>query len=455
MGKRLTLFTNTFPYGAGETFLNEELPFVAKEFTQVDIFPLYIPAGGENLTSRTTPDNATVHPPLLKFDHKNKKGLVLNGVFTFAPLWFAVKEFFKERVFLLGRKLWLWANYLFILRSVMGNKEVMCRVMESVEQSDIAYFYWGDKSALLVPFLKRWLKGKHTPKFVVRFHGSDLYEEAKGYLPFREMLYKEVDYAVTISENGKEYIEKNYRNQPGNISVSHLGSFYHSDACPNLGAPVPSNTDAVDTQGAFNIVSCSNVIELKRVHLIAAAMLTLEQDSALAATLKECGINHLCWTHIGDGPLLEPIKDFIVQNGVERGEERDLTPVAFNFLGAIPHNKVIEYYQSHYTDLFVQVSRTEGIPVSIMEALSFGIPVVATNVGGVSEIIPDKCSWGTLVNADITTRELADTIKGWILKSIELPEFETALAARKQWEQQWNSRNNYTKFAEFLNDIVQ
>ena len=38
-------------------------------------------------------------------------------------------------------------------------------------------------------------------------------------------------------------------------------------------------------------------------------------------------------------------------------------------------------------DLFLTVSANEGIPVSIMEAQSFGIPVIATDVGGISEIV--------------------------------------------------------------------
>ena len=77
-----------------------------------------------------------------------------------------------------------------------------------------------------------------------------------------------------------------------------------------------------------------------------------------------------------------------MQNGPAEDEAEGLTPVAFNFLGAMPHSKVLEYYQTHYTDLFIQASRSEGIPVSIMEALSYGTPVLATNVGGVAELLP-------------------------------------------------------------------
>lgn len=448
----LAIFTNTYPYGNSETFLAQEVPFVFGEFDRVHVFPLYIPQGEEGEKCREMPSNAILHRPLLERDHKDKRGLLLDGLLNTAPMGFALKEFFGRKVYGSRKKLWLWGNYLCILRSILGNRRMMKEVAQTIGNCSCAYFYWGDKSALAIPFLKKKPSLEKMPKFVVRFHGSDIYEEAKGYLPFREMLYGAVDYAVTISENGKEYIERNYASQPGETRVFRLGSAFHSDACPNLGAPVPENGNEADSTGAYNILSCSNVIELKRVHLIAAAMLFLERDRELACALKEKGISHICWTHIGDGPLLAPIKEMLMQNGVPEGEE-EITPVAFNFLGALPHNKVLEYYQTHYTDLFIQTSRSEGIPVSIMEALSYGTPVIATDVGGVAELLPQGCGCGKLLPKDLDAQTLAGHMKSWILSSLELPEFDLALAARRQWEQKWDCRKNYTEFARFLKGL--
>jgi glycosyltransferase involved in cell wall biosynthesis len=45
-------------------------------------------------------------------------------------------------------------------------------------------------------------------------------------------------------------------------------------------------------------------------------------------------------------------------------------------------------------DLVVNPSTTEGLPNVILEAYSVAVPVVATNVGGVSElVIPDRTGW--------------------------------------------------------------
>ena len=49
----------------------------------------------------------------------------------------------------------------------------------------------------------------------------------------------------------------------------------------------------------------------------------------------------------------------------------------------------MNYYNTYEIDLFVNLSTIEGVPVSIMEAQSSGIPVLATDVGSSKEIVDD------------------------------------------------------------------
>lgn len=55
------------------------------------------------------------------------------------------------------------------------------------------------------------------------------------------------------------------------------------------------------------------------------------------------------------------------------------------YLPQISHDKILKYY--HQTLVYVLPSRYEGVPTTVLEALSCGIPVVGSNVGGVAEVL--------------------------------------------------------------------
>ena len=122
--------------------------------------------------------------------------------------------------------------------------------------------------------------------------------------------------------------------------------------------------------------------------------------------------------------------------------------IGIEFKGARPHGEILNFYKEEGADLFILASRSEGIPVSIMEAMSYGIPVIATNVGGVKELFRN-CPLGYIIDADIT----AEDLKSQILEYILLP--ESIHAQMKQncyfnWKEEWDALTNYTRFAEEL-----
>ena len=61
--------------------------------------------------------------------------------------------------------------------------------------------------------------------------------------------------------------------------------------------------------------------------------------------------------------------------------------------GHAPHGDVAVYYASHAVDAFINVSASEGLPVSIMETQSFGTPVIPTSVGGTPELVTQQNGW--------------------------------------------------------------
>lgn len=67
----------------------------------------------------------------------------------------------------------------------------------------------------------------------------------------------------------------------------------------------------------------------------------------------------------------------------------------FIFVGNIPYNEMPKYYSA--ADIFVLPSITEALGIVILEALAMGIPVIASNVGGIKDIIAHGYN-GLLVN---------------------------------------------------------
>jgi colanic acid/amylovoran biosynthesis glycosyltransferase len=111
----------------------------------------------------------------------------------------------------------------------------------------------------------------------------------------------------------------------------------------------------------------------------------------------------------------------------------------------------MEYYRNNPVDLFINTSSSEGLPVSIMEASSFGIPTIATNVGGTGEIVRDG-ETGFLLNADVSPKELADKIEQFAL----LPEGKKKLLrtnCRTLWMDEFHAATNYERFAQNIQPV--
>jgi len=80
----------------------------------------------------------------------------------------------------------------------------------------------------------------------------------------------------------------------------------------------------------------------------------------------------------GQGPLRSKLQSFAQAKGLEE---------AVQFLGHISHQRLLAIYAQREVDLVVLPSLIEGIPVSLMEAMGYGVPVIGTDVGGVGELL--------------------------------------------------------------------
>lgn len=85
----------------------------------------------------------------------------------------------------------------------------------------------------------------------------------------------------------------------------------------------------------------------------------------------------------GDGPLHQNLEENIRKNNLEK---------KFILLG----NRTDIGALLNAADLFVLYSATEGMPIALMEAMSAGVPLVASSLEGIQELVPDD-TYGTLI----------------------------------------------------------
>jgi glycosyltransferase involved in cell wall biosynthesis len=84
-------------------------------------------------------------------------------------------------------------------------------------------------------------------------------------------------------------------------------------------------------------------------------------------------------TIVGDGPLRPELERLAEELGVGR---------SVRFTGTIDHGAVVE--ELRRSDVYVHPARSDNNPLAIIEAMSLGLPIVATAVGGVPEMITDR-----------------------------------------------------------------
>ncbi|MBT4483741.1 MAG: glycosyltransferase, partial [Candidatus Latescibacteria bacterium] len=135
--------------------------------------------------------------------------------------------------------------------------------------------------------------------------------------------------------------------------------------------------------------------------------------------VRSISYKRLVFEIVGDGPERGMLDDLVKSLGIEE-------QVIFH--GRQPTEKTIEILDS--ADIFVLASRTakngdmEGIPVSLMEAMALGLPVISTYHSGIPELVSDGVS-GLLVKEN-TDEELANAL----IRLIKTPDLRIRLGAQ-------------------------
>lgn len=243
------------------------------------------------------------------------------------------------------------------------------------------YFYWFDYKCFGLAMHKH--KFPHI-RIIARTHGYDLYDyrELYGRQFFKPQTDVKLEKLMFAAQFAKEYYLERYGKQDSDKYPLHrLGV-----ADKNMSSE--NRRDAYIEE--FLLLSCSNAIPLKRVDLIIDG-LSLISDKKIK------------WVHIGGGDELDSLQKMAQKKlGVKDN-------IQFEFTDILPNDKVNSYYKEHYVSCFITTTSTEGgSPVSVQEALSFGVPVIAASIGELPCMVSDN---GILLSENPTGAEVGRAIE--------------------------------------------
>ena len=405
MSKTCILLTCEYPYITGEPFLENEMQYLSAAFDQIYLFP--INASTKHIPTRNVPENVKVFPLGCILSKMRYPVYIMNGLFC-SEKDLAITDKNPKKALLSayerGRSNFVYHK---ILETIQANH---------LNVSDVViYSYWFTDQAITAWRLKKHLTAQgHTVKAVCRAHGYDLYWErnSAGYLPYQDVTLKNLDGVYPCSDNGVLYLTEKHPNYTNKLHLARLGTLEHGHR-----QDANSNT----------IVTCCSLYKIKRISMFAKAF------QLLCEHRQDCH-----WVCIGDGEELSWLAEFINANHLEEN---------VTLLGRLPNEKVIEYYKTHDIKYFSNISMFEGVPVCIMEALSFGIPVIATNAGGTGELVSNEN--GVLLDVDVNHKQLANILDEAFSINNETYALKR-MAARKTWEEKSSAEKNYTAWCRLL-----
>lgn len=409
MKNKIVFSPRSFPFDYDEqSFLQAEFEELNKAF-DVSIISAANMTNGTPIPEYGEYNNLVLELDNIDYQQMSRIQRIISGLKSlFQPL------VIRESIHIISTKkhviMRLYQMFLFYIYSQRFANEV-----EKLDNIDLAanciyYTYWYDVQTFGFMLLK---KKYPNIRIVSRAHGFDLYEVQRPgfYQPFRKWMDMRITKLFFISQNGKEYYEnhfatKNYN--PNKYVLRYLGSEGREIYSPENKTKV------------FHIVSCSSLIGIKRVELIIQALSIVPDDISVE------------WDHFGDGNMYDELSKLAEKL------LNDKKNILYHFNGLVSNKEIHSFYQINAIDCFINVSSTEGLPISIQEALAYGIPIIASNVGGNAELINNN---GRLLSENPAPNEICDALV-WLFRMNSEFRHNLHMNSMILWKSKFDARKN-------------
>jgi len=243
----------------------------------------------------------------------------------------------------------------------LGVRAKVAQLISSGYDFDLidAHYYYPDGVAAAM------LGRKFNKPVVITGRGTDINLFPEYALPRKQILWAAAHarYSITVSAA--------LRNQLSSLGAdcNRIGVLRNGVDCEFF-KPSPNRKelrDALDLQG-ITLLSVGNLIELKGHHIVIQALAKLPDE-----------VNLLI---VGKGPMKTELRELVIKLGLQS---------RVRFDGPLTQDELVKRYAA--ADCLVLASSREGLPNVVLEAMASGTPVIATNAGGIPEIVDNSVGY--------------------------------------------------------------
>ena len=406
----LVLITTNHPFvhtGGEVMFVGPELKRLARELSQVRVVPLHATEARVEV-----PEGVEVDTSLSDAMQRDRFTAYLRALW-WPGFWAELMRAVRHGGWTGCARVWRWA----------ATAQTTYRWARSAFPSGSAalfYTYWRGGSTVA---LARLADEQAAMKVVTRVHRYELYEDAfdPPFQPWHPSLYQSLALTATVSQDGYDYL-RGAGVPAERLMLSRLGT----EASPSLAR--------ASTDGVLRIVSASFVTPVKRVPLIAQTVMDF------SARHRQQAVE---WTHFGDGPQLDSVRQLLLNAP---------TNLRASLLGHVANAAVMAHYASQPVDVFLLLSESEGLPVSVQEAASVGLPIIATNVGGVRELVGGDN--GVLLEAAASQADVVAALEQVLLNTDAGARQAMQAASHRRWTEGFDAEINHTRFSATLKRLL-
>jgi glycosyltransferase involved in cell wall biosynthesis len=225
-----------------------------------------------------------------------------------------------------------------------------------VNDSNKIHSQFATQASIVALLLKEFNKSQTSYTFTC--HAYDIYVKNHWF----NILSKYADKVFSISNYNIGYILKHYTIDSKKLIYSPLGVFRPSDI------PKSFNTQIV------KIGFLSYFVGMKGIDYLLPAVKYLIDNNKMSLILEMAG----------DGPMKNKMVKFVEENSLKEN---------IIFPGLVKNERKEEFFRSLDVFILPSISRgieTDGLPVVLMEAVSYGVPIISTKVTGIPEICIDN-----------------------------------------------------------------